>query len=223
MSVLLKVGSKCDEVKKLQKKLNELGHDCGKADGIFGAKTENAVKAYQHANGLTVDGIVGKNTWSKLFPAEKSSAKKEEPKPAAAVGTRTAVVMDWWTSDIQKIFAKGVKAQITDVRTGLTWKMIRKAGKNHADVQPCTKSDTAKMKKAWGGGWSWARRPIWVTINGVNYAASMHGMPHGGSSISGNNFPGHTCIHFKNSRTHATNRVDENHQKCVEEAAKARL
>ena len=35
-------------------------------DGIFGTGTENAVKSFQSANGLTVDGIVGQATWTKL-------------------------------------------------------------------------------------------------------------------------------------------------------------
>lgn len=218
----LKIGSKGEDVKKVQTKLNELGFDCGKVDGVFGSKTDKAVKAFQKANKLTVDGIIGIKTQSKLFPSQKTELTTPDVEKEAKE-KQSAVVMDWWTSDIQKIFAKNVKAKITDVRTGISWNEIRKAGKNHADCQPCTAADTAKMKRACGGGWSWKRRPIWVTINGVNYAASMNCQPHGGSSISGNNFPGHHCIHMKNSRTHATNRVDENHQKCVEEAAKARL
>ncbi|MBD1374017.1 peptidoglycan-binding protein, partial [Hazenella sp. IB182357] len=36
-------------------------------DGVFGAKTEQKVRAFQKANGLAVDGIVGRNTWGKLF------------------------------------------------------------------------------------------------------------------------------------------------------------
>jgi len=59
--MLLKVGSKGDDVKKLQEKLGLT------ADGSFGPGTEKAVKAWQSSNGLVADGIVGDGTWSKMF------------------------------------------------------------------------------------------------------------------------------------------------------------
>lgn len=58
--MILKLGSRGNEVKTLQEKLNL------KADGIFGPLTEEAVKDFQRSNGLEVDGIVGANTLSKL-------------------------------------------------------------------------------------------------------------------------------------------------------------
>jgi putative chitinase len=59
--MLLKVGSKGDDVKKLQTKLGTT------ADGTFGPGTEKLVKEFQTKNGLTADGIVGDGTWSKMF------------------------------------------------------------------------------------------------------------------------------------------------------------
>ena len=59
-------GSRGDAVRKLQELLNALGYDCGSVDGIFGSKTKAAVLAFQKANGLGVDGIVGPLTWAKL-------------------------------------------------------------------------------------------------------------------------------------------------------------
>jgi murein DD-endopeptidase MepM/ murein hydrolase activator NlpD len=56
----LKKGSKGNDVKELQKKLNI------SVDGIFGNNTKNAVKKFQKANKLTQDGAVGKNTAHKL-------------------------------------------------------------------------------------------------------------------------------------------------------------
>ena len=60
MTMILKKGSKGVEVKELQGLLYLY------QDGIFGALTEEAVKEFQKANGLTPDGIVGDNTWAKL-------------------------------------------------------------------------------------------------------------------------------------------------------------
>lgn len=64
----LKKGSKGDTVKALQKQLIALGYDVGKkgADGDFGSATLAAVKAFQKANGLKADGVVGESTWAKL-------------------------------------------------------------------------------------------------------------------------------------------------------------
>lgn len=56
----LKLGSKGNEVKTLQNKLNLI------EDGIFGPITEEAVKDFQKRNNLIADGIVGSNTWAKL-------------------------------------------------------------------------------------------------------------------------------------------------------------
>lgn len=65
----VKKGSKGEIVKELQTLLIGKGYSCGKsgADGIFGSATDEAVKAYQAENDLTVDGIVGSKTWEKLL------------------------------------------------------------------------------------------------------------------------------------------------------------
>ncbi len=62
---MLKKGSKGDAVKALQIFLNINGFQCGNADGIFGEKTDKAVRAFQkaHPECGTADGIVGKRTW----------------------------------------------------------------------------------------------------------------------------------------------------------------
>ena len=56
-------------VKPLQKYLNCIGFNCGNADGIFGAKAEQAVKAYQKKNNCIADGEItkGGSTWKKLL------------------------------------------------------------------------------------------------------------------------------------------------------------
>lgn len=63
----LRNGDHSKQVKLLQWLLNETGHNAGKTDGIFGSNTMAAVKAFQKANGLAVDGVAGKNTWNALW------------------------------------------------------------------------------------------------------------------------------------------------------------
>ncbi len=62
----LRVGSQGSLVRYLQFLLKTLGYSVGSVDGIFGSNTENAVRAFQQANGLDPDGIVGRLTWYKL-------------------------------------------------------------------------------------------------------------------------------------------------------------
>ncbi len=49
-----------DTIKKAQEILNDLGYDAGTADGIMGQKTKKAVEQFQKDNGMTIDGIIGK-------------------------------------------------------------------------------------------------------------------------------------------------------------------
>lgn len=63
---MLRTSSRGDAVRKLQELLNAKGYTCGSVDGIFGSKTYAAVLAFQKANGLGADGIVGPLTWAKL-------------------------------------------------------------------------------------------------------------------------------------------------------------
>ena len=77
-----------DAVKTLQEKLNAKGFDSGNVDGIFGAKTYAAVTAFQKANSLGVDGIVGKLTWAKLYDATPVSVTPVTAQPMLRTGSR---------------------------------------------------------------------------------------------------------------------------------------
>ena len=86
--MVLKVGSEGADVKKLQEKLGV------EAIGKFGPKTEAAVKAWQKANGLKDDGIVGPATWAKLFG---------ESTPAATVIKEDVVIPKGGPLNIEKL------------------------------------------------------------------------------------------------------------------------
>ena len=68
----LQKGSTDPAVRDLQRALKALGNNPGPIDGVFGATTEAAVKAFQQARGITADGIVGKITWINIDEANQS-------------------------------------------------------------------------------------------------------------------------------------------------------
>jgi putative chitinase len=100
--MLLKNGSEGAEVKKLQEKLGV------ESIGKFGPKTEAAVKAWQKANGLKDDGIVGDATWAKLFG---------ESAPVVAVIKEDVIIPSGGALNIEKLkghIPDAVIAQIPD-------------------------------------------------------------------------------------------------------------
>jgi len=149
-------------------------------------------------------------------------------------------LLDWWKS-ARSVFSVGAEAVVRDVYTGKTFKIVRTMGTNHADCEAATKQDTQTIKEIWGG-FSWDRRPVQIIIGGRVLAASMAAMPHAGIDaapayetvknraggygrgqnldvVKGNGMDGHFDVHFLNSKTHGTSRIDPEHQACVKRAA----
>jgi hypothetical protein len=125
-------------------------------------------------------------------------------------------MLNW--KEVNHLLPRYTKFTVMDVETGKQFKVQRRAGSHHADVQPLTPKDTKIMKKIYGGKWSWKRRAILVIHKDQWIGASMHGMPHGAGALE-NNFPGHFCIHFYGSTTHRTNTMDLSHMLMVLKAS----
>ena len=204
-----KPGDSGKNVLALQQALKIKGYYKAPIDSKYGDKTKEAVLAFQKSKGLYQDGIAGYNTIKALFG-----------KNAANYTTYTTEKLDWFKGGAQ-LFHGQCTMTVKDVNTGRTFRVQRRFGTNHLDVEPLTAEDTATLKSIYGGSWSWNRRAILVLFNGHVYAASMNGMPHGTYGITNNNFDGHFCIHFYNSRTHDSDKVDSAHQNCVQRAMNA--
>ena len=206
----LRKGATGTAVKTLQTNLKKLGFYTAYVDGSFGATTESAVKAFQRKYGLTADGVAGSATLKKIESAVASVSS----------GKITTERLDWFNGG-KNVIPNGAVFQIKDVSTGLIFSARRQSGGNHMDAEPLTAEDTAILKKINGGTFSWRRRAVLVKYNGHVYAASIYSEPHGTNTILDNNFDGQFCLHFYGSKTHGTDRVDADHQRCVEQAMKA--
>ena len=79
-----------EDVKAVQRRLNELKYNAGTVDGYYGPTGVAAVKDFQKVNGLTVDGSVGPATWNKLFSStakpKPSSGERYEVSPISTLG-----------------------------------------------------------------------------------------------------------------------------------------
>jgi peptidoglycan hydrolase-like protein with peptidoglycan-binding domain len=69
---ILRKGTTEPAVRDLQDALAALGHDPRPVDGVFGSRTEDAVRAFQQAKGIAVDGIVGRVTWINIDEADQN-------------------------------------------------------------------------------------------------------------------------------------------------------
>lgn len=220
-----------DDVYALQYKLYQLGYlAADQVNGYYLATTEEAVRAFQRAKNLTVDGIAGIQTQQVLFGTNNNNNNNYNNGGTNQYvnGSSVSVTLypveksDWFTGDIQNVWANNSVAILTDVYTGISFKAQRLYGGNHADAEPVDTADTAAICAIYGVNkpqeiedreqelQSYRRRPTWVTVGGRTFCASVYGIPHNydGDRIPNNGYTGQFCVHFTNSRTHTTNIVD---------------
>ncbi|MHC1787348.1 MAG: SH3 domain-containing protein [Christensenellales bacterium] len=196
--------------------------------GVYTTETAEAVKGYQKAAGLFVDGIAGSATQHKLYGTVPAGTYNPDP---GTPSTLYPVEKYTWiaNSTNQAFWPNGTVATLKDVKTGISWQARRWAGGQHADVEPLTAADTAKMCRVFGVKTAqeiadknlWERRPVWVTVLGHSYAGSVYGVPHNypaGDTIDDNNFSGQFCVHFINSRTHSSGTIDAAHMAAIQYA-----
>ena len=205
----LKVGSTGNDVKSLQQKLIELGYLSGSADGVYGNKTAAAVKAYQKAQKLTADGVAGSKTLSSLSSASaaanngKATASTPTQKTSTAPSAGKVQYANWYEK-VKSVARNYPYATVYDFATGISWQIHIFSLGAHADYEPVTANDTARMEKVFGGN-TWNPRAVWVVFaDGSVYIGSTHSMPHEVQHIRDNNFGGHSCLHFPRTQEQVT-------------------
>lgn len=130
-------------------------------------------------------------------------------------GWKSRVVAMKWYDGGSGVLRKGEYGGLYDVKTGMHLKIKRMGGSSHADVEPASKSDTAKLKKM---GYSWDRRPGILYSDGKFVACSFATQPHGHQTISKNGYHGQFCLHMVGSKTHGSDHVDADHQAAIKKA-----
>lgn len=195
--IILKKGMMNEQVKGVQQLLEGQGYYTGSIDGIFGQGTQEAIIVYQENNGLSADGIVGKETFEYLFGdaehtgGEASLVESQVTRVTLAVEDvvsragllRTAPIgayLDWWTEISGKLVFPDDEFLIQDFETGRYFNVVAIAGTKHMDVEALTAADAQVIRELWGGDYSWDRRAVIAYLDGVAVAASLNGMPHAG-------------------------------------------
>ena len=164
----------------------------------------------QNAKG-TATGYVRKScvSTSKGSSSSTSNVKK------SGTGWKSKVTKRNWFLTGNSVLKKGGYGYIYDIDTGIYLRIKRMGGYNHADVEPATSKDTAKLKKIAGGTFSWDSHAV-ILKAGSNYiACAINTKPHGKQTIKNNNYNGQFCLHMVGSITHGTHRVNACHQAAI--------
>ncbi len=199
----LRAGSSGAAVKQVQARLAAKGYLAKSGvTGRYGSGTKTAIRKFQMFNSLSVNGTASVSTQKKLF----SSSARPQPKVSFE---------SWGSSGIDSHFPSRSTATIIDLGSGTRIRIRRLYGSNHCDVEPVSKTDTARLKAIYGGAWSWDSRGVVLIAGGKCFAAAINSMPHGDELSHSNGYPGQFCLHLKDSKTHGSNKENADHQASI--------
>lgn len=144
----LKRGDRGDAVATLQKRLRELGYLTDTADGIFGDTTEDAVKAFQKAVGLSADGVVGETTLTKLNASnapENTSVILRQGSTGTAVKSlqKRLIELGYLSGTADGSFGTATKSALMDFQTAVGYKAT---GVADVDTQQALEASDAPEK-----------------------------------------------------------------------------
>ena len=154
-----------DAVRAVQKRLKELGYYKGSADGDFGPATEQAVKDFQKANGLTADGKVGEKTLAKMNAKNAISYKeahatatpkataKATNKPTAKPTSKATATPNLQKDYYLSVGSKGSKVETLQRRLiELGWMSGKVTGTYDEQTAAAVSAFQKKTKDLWEDG-----------------------------------------------------------------------
>ena len=213
------IGSTGSTVTYIQTALTALEYYDRQITGHYGRYTKDAVRAFQRDHNLTADGVCGATTLAAIQKAYSGSSS------ATTTYNATVYKLDWsyMKSNATALgIARGASIKLTDLTTGKSLNIHVQSTGNHIDAEPLTSADTTTLCEIYGvstpNAISYKRRPMMITTSAGQFLCSIYGQPHGAQDITNNGYDGQFCLHFVNSRTHGTNRVDTDHQNAINSA-----
>lgn len=213
------IGSTGSTVTYIQTALTALEYYDRQITGHYGRYTKDAVRAFQRDHNLTADGVCGAATLAAIQKAYSGSSS------ATTTYNATVYKLDWsyMKSNATALgIARGASIKLTDLTTGKSLNIHVQSTGNHIDAEPLTSADTTTLCEIYGvstpNAISYKRRPMMITTSAGQFLCSIYGQPHGAQDITNNGYEGQFCLHFVNSKTHGTNRVDEDHQNAINTA-----
>ena len=145
-SLVLRAGSSGEAVQTMQLRLKSLGYFSGTGTGHFGQVTLDAVRSFQRANGLVVDGIAGPMTRRALFA---NNVNPPTAAPAAPV-SNAAAIADIALSQNGKPYAWGGNGPATYDCSGLAYYAMTQAGFNVSRFSSAGYSGVSSWAQIWG-------------------------------------------------------------------------
>lgn len=213
------IGSTGSTVTYIQTALTALEYYDRQITGHYGRYTKDAVRAFQRDHNLTADGVCGATTLAAIQKAYSGSSS------ATTTYNATVYKLDWsyMKSNATALgIARGASIKLTDLTTGKSLNVHVQSTGNHIDAEPLTSADTTTLCEIYGvstpNAISYKRRPMMITTSAGQFLCSIYGQPHGAQDITNNGYEGQFCLHFVNSKTHGTNRVDGDHQNAINTA-----
>lgn len=198
----LKLGYTGTAVIRLQQALAKYDYKVS-VTGTYDDATYQAVQSFQAINGLSVDGVAGKNTQTKLYSGNCQSfptgggSKIYGSMGYVAEPAKSQIKLLHWANEIKSTLSYGQALLCYDPATDISWSLTIIARGRHCDVEPSTKADTAAMHAAFGNVVTWTPKPVYVRLpSGVWTVATTHNVAHGINPIPNNDFEGQNCVHF---------------------------
>lgn len=207
-------------VVRIQMRLRELGYLNFKPTGSYKSMTVSAVKAFQtiyHDNGyeMQVDGRITKETLDLLFRFDALRVSlggisiPSGPKHGSNELQKTGSIVSWDT--VKQMLVTGRSYNIVDCYTGKEFALIFTGGNNHAEMEPASELELEDFMAICGKEFNYLKRPVVISVNGQDIAASIQCWPHGAASITENGVDGHVCLFFDGSSSDVGNLPDVEH------------